>query len=289
MQNVTLYAYLDISNPMVEWEVAIGRIKSSCDPLGEPFGVSLWYYNNLKNKLNANKRSQLINEFQLESVRNAYFPNAVSRMRGVFFFETPEMAKTILTYWRRNRFNPAFISSVNFSASTLTKVDAEWITQKLETLDKSLDWMHSYWNGDPYWDNPMTEVIASGIGHVTNVDLRKMAYERIVKREPHASKLLAFSAAKFFYGVENAGLTVPSIVKEGTKLIGNYYIDMRAFEHGAMPGMEEVLKYCEEKGATFPYDSICDTSGFQTVGNFNGRFEIDNKDVLSAFNTAHGI
>ena len=64
---------------------------------------------------------------------------------------------------------------------------------------------------------------------------------------------------------------------------------MRAFENGAKPGMEEVLKYCQEKGATFPYDSICDTSEFQTVGNFNGRFEIDNKDVLSAYNTAHGI
>ena len=64
MQNVTLYAYLDISNPMVEWEVAIGRIKSSCDPLGDPFGVSLWFYNNLKNKLNTNNVMQLINEFR---------------------------------------------------------------------------------------------------------------------------------------------------------------------------------------------------------------------------------
>jgi hypothetical protein len=289
MKNVTLYAYLDISNPMVEWEVAIGRIKSNCDPLREPYGVSLWFYNNLKNKLNDNRVSELINEFRLEIVRNRYFPNAVSRMRGVFFFETLEAAKDILSCWRGNRFNPAFISSVNFSASNLTKVDSEWITQKLRILDNDLDWMRSYWAGDSYWNNPMTEIIASGIGLVTNIDLRKMAYERIIKREPLASKLLAFSAAKFFYGVETAGLTVPFIVKKGVKLVGNYYINMRAFENGAKPEMEEVLKYCQEKGAVFPYDSICDTSEFQTVGNFNGRFEIDNIEVVSVYNTAHGI
>lgn len=289
MQNIALYAYLDISNPLVEWEVAIGRIKSSCNPQGDPFGVSLWFYNNIKNKLNSNRVNELINEFRLEELRNKRFQNAVSRMRGMFFFETEEMAKEILTRWKGNNFNSDYISQVNFSASNMTKVDSEWITQKLGNLDSDSDWMKSYWAGEPYWENPMTEVIASGMGLVVNADLRRVAYEQIAKREPHVSKLLAFSAAKFFYGVENAGLTVPAIIREGEKLVGNYYIDMRAFENGAEPRMDEVLKYCQEKGATFPYDLKCDTSGHQNMPNFNGRFEIENVDVLSAYNNAHGI
>lgn len=289
MQNITFYAYLDISNPLVEWEVAIGRIRSSCDPHSDPFGVSLWFYNNVKNKLNSDRVNELIDEFRLEKVRREHFEDAVSRMRGVFFFESKEMAKEILSRWKGRNFKSEYISQVNFSASSVTKLDSEWITQKLGKDDNNMDWMKSYWAGEPYWGNPMTEVVASGMGLVVNPDLRRVAYNQIVKREPHASKLLAFSAAKFFYGVEDAGLTVPAITQDGDNLAGNYYIDMRAFENGAKPEMDEVLRHCQEKGASFPYDSICDKSEHQAVPNFNGGFEIENADLVSAFNNAHGI
>jgi len=31
IENSTLYTYIDTDNPIVNWEFAIGRIRSSCD------------------------------------------------------------------------------------------------------------------------------------------------------------------------------------------------------------------------------------------------------------------
>ena len=35
-KNITLWAFLNIENPIVAWEVAIGRIRSSCDQKNLP-------------------------------------------------------------------------------------------------------------------------------------------------------------------------------------------------------------------------------------------------------------
>ena len=35
-KNITLYAFLNIDNPMVAWEVAIGRVKSINDHMNIP-------------------------------------------------------------------------------------------------------------------------------------------------------------------------------------------------------------------------------------------------------------
>jgi hypothetical protein len=42
-ENLELWAYLNIDNPVVAWEIAIGRIRSACDI--NKFAVSSWFYN----------------------------------------------------------------------------------------------------------------------------------------------------------------------------------------------------------------------------------------------------
>lgn len=288
MKNITLYAYFDLSCPMVEWEVAIGRVCSICDPIRDKFGISLWHYNNLKNKVNTGKTQEFINELKLEYVRSKDYKKSVSRMRGVYFFESREMAEAALTHWGM-RYNPKYISQVNFSANAYTSVDSEWITQNLSSDSNEIDWIHSYWQGKHYWDNPVTEIIASGIGIIVDKKLREEAYINVLNKYPFASKILSYSAAAFFYGVEDAGIAVPALVLRNNRLEGNYYLNMRFFQDRKAPDMERILDYCDNNGAIFPYKKECDESDLLSMPDFNESFIFDNKQVIRQFTQVHGI
>lgn len=288
MQNIELYAYLDISNPMVEWEVAIGRIASSCDVSRRDFGVSLWFYNNIKNKIIDGRTNHFINEMNLELVRQRNFPNSVSRMTGVYFFDSEKMLKNAFLHWGIN-INSSYISKVMFSADSLSIVDSEWITQNINSIEGDNSWMSSYWSGESYWEKPVTEYIASGIGIIANNELRKTAYNSLLKKFPRFSKILAFSAAKFFYGIDNAGQVVPAILSKNGKLTGSYCIDLNSFKGEEKPSMDEILEYCQAKGVNFPYNPIFDTSPDIHLPDFDGRFEFDSKQALKLYNSVHGI
>lgn len=136
--NVTLYAYLNITNPMVAWEVAIGRIRSACDTTREQFGVSVWSYSLLRKFSIEGANRRFINELLLESVRQRAHPQAVSRLAGIYFFESESDAHSALDRWRMPERKP-FISEVSFSANNLTRVDSEWITSYLGSEERN--WM----------------------------------------------------------------------------------------------------------------------------------------------------
>ena len=289
MQNIELFAYLDINDPLVEWEVAVGRLCSSCDLVRSKFGVSLWFYSNIKNKVGSGKTDEFLNELALEDYRLRHYPRSVSRLRGLFFFKSREMLESAFSHWGKP-YNPDFISQVNFSASNLTEVDSEWISKYLRGLQISQDWMESYWKGDSYWENPVTEIIASGIGVVVNNDLRKRAYDSIVKKHPLASKILAFSAAQFFSKIESAGLVSPSITMSNGKFSGSYYINLDTFKgDGKHPSMTEVLEYCSKQGVQFPYNPECDIGNDIHLPDFKSQFEFSAPESIKIYKSVHEI
>jgi len=226
MHNETLYAYLNINHPIVAWEVAIGRIRSACD-LGmetENFGISLWQYNLLRNAKNGVSK-RFLNELKLEKTRQKYAPNSVSRLRGVYFFESENDAHAAVERWGIPQ-NKKFISAVNFSANKTTRVDSEWITSYL--LSEESDWMHRYWSGETLGVKPLTEVLASGIGIVQNTALREAAYRRVLEATPEATPLLAMAACAFKHArLETIAQVVPGAIKvtEGVKIDFYIYID----------------------------------------------------------------
>lgn len=226
MHNETLYAYLNINHPMVAWEVAIGRIRSACD-LGmeaKNFGISLWQYNLLRRaKDGASKR--FLNELKLEKTRQKHAPNSVSRLRGVYFFESENDAHAAIERWGIPQ-NKKFITAVNFSANKTTRVDSEWITSYL--LSDESDWMQRYWSGETLGQKPLTEVLASGIGIVQNTALREAAYRSILEATPEATPLLGMAACAFKHArLETIAQTVPGVIKvaEGVKIDFYIHID----------------------------------------------------------------
>ena len=143
--NIKLYAYLNIEHPMVAWEVAIGRIKSICGRNEEKFGISLWQYSLFKKYVQQGDYIKLKNELKLERTRQKLFNNKVSRLEGLYFFESERMAHIALDRWGIPN-KKKYISEIDFTPNAITKVDSEWITSYL--LEDDETWMKHYWTGE---------------------------------------------------------------------------------------------------------------------------------------------
>ena len=198
---------------MVAWEVAIGRIKTASEDQATEFDLSLWQFSQLARKVKTGRNPVLDDELRLEAYRIQNYPHCVSRLRGAYFFESREAAEAALDKWNlRHRIK--YISQVNFSAEAVTRVDSEWITSRLSKSDSS-DWFESYWSGKPQGDEPLTEVLASGVGVVVEPELRKAAYLRIKKTWPTSTPLLGAAYCAFAYKkMEDIARVRPFLVRK---------------------------------------------------------------------------
>lgn len=246
--NKELYAYVNIdTNPLIAWEVAIGRIRSACDTnlFNNDFGISMWMYSKLK-QFTANIQDPRIhNEFLLESVRQKFFSHQVSRLRGVYFFDSEDILRDAVIRWNM-KFNPEYVTKVFFSASKLSYVDSEWITNNLNKNKKSSEWMISYWNGEIYGEVALTEILASGIGYIANKKLRESAYKKIVKLFPRSEMLLYSAVCAFAYGKQEDILQmIHGAIKNNNEICIRTYIDFGSFnknQDSVIAAIEEARK-----------------------------------------------
>lgn len=228
-KNLKLFAYLNIEHPMVAWEVAVGRMKSSCDNNDKNFGISLWQYNLLKKYSKSGECKKLINELKLEHIRQNSFPDRISRLRGLYFFKSEDDANAGLDRWGIPH-RKKYISEVCFSASSITQVDSEWITWNL--LSENTDWMEKYWAGEVYGETPLYEILGSGIGVVQNMELRTQAYKNILDMWPASTPLLAAACCAFRHKqMEEVAIVKPSLIRESDRIVGSYYINMNEFNN----------------------------------------------------------
>lgn len=249
MQNLKLFAYFNIDIPMVAWEVAIGRVKSICDNNPENFGISLWQFNHLKKLSLLGESQSILDEFRLEAFRQKFMPDKVSRLQGVYFFESEEIALIALERWGLSRYKK-YLSQVNFSANSVSRYDSEWITSFKGTGET--DWFADYLAGKTRGVAPLTEVLASGIGIVMNKELRAQAYQRILKEWPTSTPLLYFAIAGFCEAnIEDVALTKPALVGQDGAVVGSYFIYMESLRR-RQAEIAEAVKRCREAGMELP-------------------------------------
>lgn len=284
MQNIELYAYLNIDNPIVAWEVAIGRIKSNCDRNPENIGVSIWQYSLLRymslNGLNNNIR----NEFGLELCRQRNYAEKVSRITGVYFFESEAIARQALERWGLMRYQN-YISKVYFSATQLTRYDSEWITSYIS--GESSDWYEGYLSGETLGVSPLTEIIASGIGSVANNKLRVQAYQKIIERWPTATPILFHAMAAFCEaGIEDAALLIPFLSLQDGDLYGEYLIYMQSF-YERQVDIGEAADRLRQRGFNTPI-ILPDGDVFSTLPDSTEySFKVALPDAASIYNSIH--
>lgn len=224
-QQITLYAYMNIDNPMVAWEVAIGRVRSACDNTRDEFGISLWQYGLLSKYSRCGFDRRFLNELQLESLRQKAFPDQVSRLKGVYFFESAKDACVALDRWDIKGRQREYICEVQFSANNITRVDSEWITSFLQS--EGVDWMPGYWRGETLGIAPLTEVLASGSGVIHDGSFRAKAYKKVMEISPYSTFLLAAASVGFAQlGLKNIARTVPALISRDGQVEGGFYINL---------------------------------------------------------------
>ncbi len=245
-QNIKLFAYLDIDNPIVAWEVAIGRIRSACDNTKDNFGISLWSYGLLRSYAKEGEDIRFTNELRLEEVRQKQFPRMVSRLKGVYFFESLDDAFAATERWGLKS-KQKYITEVYFSSNDITRVDSEWVTSYLRSQES--EWMSCYWRGDVLGEKPLVEVLASGIGVVHDQAIKVKAYKKIMDIWPYSTVLLAASCVGFSWlGLETIGQMTPALVARDERIVGEHYInvvELKKNEAEIVRLLDEAKKRCE--------------------------------------------
>ena len=280
------YAYLDISNPMVAWEVAIGRV-CSVGMLKDDFGLSIWAFNMLR-RLSTNGLSvPLRNELLLEEFRIKHHPEAVSRMKGIYFFESEADCRKAIELWRLPASHEAYISAVDFETVNCSRHDSMWITDCMGK--ESTDWFSSYLRGESLWESPLTEVLAEGFGYVRNTALRSRAAGLVIERTPKASFFLVGSICGLYqYDLRDLTRTVPCLTEENGQVVGHHYMYLQSFDDNQAligsaiadchaKGLIDIpIIYGEEPSATFQIPDCRDR-----------KFVLDLPDSVELFHRIH--
>lgn len=245
MENLKLYAILNIDNPMVAWEVAIGRITTMTpkDSHGETFPIpSLWLYNTVFSSHKDNYFGDLRSEFQIDHVRAVLFEEKPSRLKGAFFFETYDDAVSACKYWGWDTCID-YISEIEFKSFATAKYDSNWITNKIRCCqpNERSEYIRKYFSGESQSANPIWEIIAYGYGKILNVELRRMAYNKILTDHPNSLILLAMAVMCFHQDPEKYGnllRTMPYVRAWEGVLHGEFILNLIEYEKYA----DEILE-----------------------------------------------
>jgi hypothetical protein len=240
---VIFYAYLDIRDPLVAWEVAVGRL-CSADNLESDgvFSLSLRQFPFFRRYSRAGSvTSQIRNETRLEWIRSERHSDVLSRLRGVFLFDSRADAEAAAVRWDGSHFDPLFLSEVEMIPDRQARLDSEWITFNLLS-DREDSWMDSYWRGEVCGERPLTEVICSGVGTILNMDLRNRAYQEIMRLFPRSVPLLRTARIAFNLGFKQAAQVVPYLIREGARIKGSHILNMNVFNDGS-PFFDALAQY----------------------------------------------
>ena len=217
------------SNPFVAWEAYRGALIPP-DTLGyvdfQP--LSLWGANHILSGVN----EKTVSETMLELIRQERYPESISRLKGMYYFESREAALRASNGWQKNNHFKAFcLAEVDVdSSATFTRVDANWITHHLHRFDpQNLDWMDAYWQGVPYpgEPEPLWEILTDGRGVIAGTELRERAYENLRRLAPSSLGLLELSrVACWLYS--DLGHQVPFVRRiDATTYELAYIVDFR--------------------------------------------------------------
>lgn len=282
----TLYAYLNIDHPMVAWEVAIGRICSNGALTGESFGISVWFSSLLRKLSIHGAKREILNEFSLESFRQRNFPEKASRLKGVYFFESEDMAHAALERWNLAKYRK-YISPIHFYGHNYSHYDAEWISSCMNSAHD--DWYANYLSGETYGTRPLTEVVAEGLGLILNNELRSQAAMTVINNWPTSSLLLASAiCAAYKLNLWDVALSTPYIYSQDEKIGVHHCIKLDTLQT-RQKDIAAALQECySEKVIDLPIitpnspDSIFSVPDLRSI-----EFLLDIPDAMTAFKHIH--
>lgn len=228
-ENFEGFIYINIENPMAAWNVVRSNFYSpSCLPRPDRVGALSFGMADLLRDGNAMRAAA---EFRLDDFRERHFPDAVSRLTGIFLFDTIDSAIQVCEKdkWSAH-FVPEYLTDAGVSADRSSRVDAAWIAKMRDDKNVLVEgWeelAERYWSGEPASDQPIWERIVDGWVTIWGLDLKTRALEEVRKFWPESLPLLALSANFAAIGSRD-GAIIPYVVRNGSSLEVSYYLRMK--------------------------------------------------------------
>lgn len=175
------WVYLNLSLPYVRWNTALGMIyPASYEPENGALHFSMFASQRLRKGMNYFNL-----EMTLESERVKKFPHKISRLQGLFVFETKEEAENAQALWgqRENHFQSDCLTEASCEIGhNSSKHDSNWITYFLNSGEPEYpeNWKELYWSGTQYpHKEPVWETIVDKPLVLWNTELRKSVSDRL--------------------------------------------------------------------------------------------------------------
>ncbi len=271
-----LYAFLDIEYPPVAWAVMRGTLVSANRvPCAGAGFISFM----MAGMVYSQHGTRFSNEQVIELRRSLTYPQKVSRLRGMYFFESRELAARAIgdTNW------PSYFTSCNLVelrldvCDSITRVDSDWITNaprdpETGLLDlQKIDWIESYWAGEPRSNKPLWEIIVNGVAVVTDTSVRERAYDVVHDAFPKCWVVAEMARLAGEAG-SDGGLVAPFLLKEdGDAYMLAYWLrDADYHDPIAIQGIQGHPDFSRLHHGASQSDFIC----LPDFGPFGGRFTI---------------
>jgi hypothetical protein len=207
------FAYINVSDPWIAWLAYRGEMIAS--PQVHPQALSIWHARCLIAAGRAAIRAEKYRkETELDQFRAARYPEAVSRLSGLYFFPTLEDAKRVENKWDGS-FQPENLTEVEIvSVSRLSRYDSEWITHDFGSPTNS--WFDSYFSGVARGANPIWELLVEGRALILETSLRERAYQVLAAEWPQSLALLELSRVAVVLG-SDLGVILPIVTCDRNK------------------------------------------------------------------------
>ncbi len=227
------FLYLNPNNSVTQWNIARGAFNSASIYHSHPDHSSLLSVSMVD--MLANNRNRLYAEIQIENIRKLYYPNCVSRLNGLFIFDTPEDALNVMNEesWGATQLCEDDLTDVGAAIRRSSRHDSNWIPLIFnENFKLSENWQtytHQYWKGNSVLNKqPIWELIIDGTITVWGTELRQTVLKNMQEVNYDVFKgsldLLAYSINATRVG-SNDGELVAFLLNTGESTSIQYFMN----------------------------------------------------------------
>jgi hypothetical protein len=208
-----VFAFLNVDDPSVAWLVYRGvMVSAGAMTEQEHKVISIWHAKYLFDAAGPKERAARYEaESEIERERVSSYPDRVSRLSGLYFFEDAESALRAGERWDA-KFREEYLAEIELVGQPkVARYDSEWITRRMDSDDRS--WIPRYLAGEPLGPSPVWELLVEGRGFVLGTRLRRRAYETVKRQWPRSLGLLDLSRVAAELD-SDLGLSVPLLWRD---------------------------------------------------------------------------
>lgn len=216
---MNVFAFLNVDIPWIAWLVYRGAMVSPKAMRQQV--LSVWHAKYLIDAARAGQSlPYFARELEIERARQRSFPNAVSRLSGLYFFEDVRSARRAGQAWDGD-FREEHLAEIQILEATATsKYDSEWISTEMTSADRS--WIPNYLSGRARSDDPLWELLIEGRGLVLGTEVRQRACETVKRSWPKSLGLLELSRVAVELGSDLGQIAPILTVNGGTATLALY-------------------------------------------------------------------